>query len=1594
MKKALPFIGVLALFWNLCSGQGTAYQYAFQDSLRVVLENTKNLEAATVGTAFASVWGSLGPDQQQVIRSQVRTMKRKGHRLRPNIVNYLGTIVSGVNIEKTDPSRLNNFLTVATKVLAREAPAKANEFFSQARDFFEFHALHHDRFFTINVQNDDYVFDYIDPPVVASVPDTAQTVAPIVSVPDTVAAEVPPPSYMLPESQPQLSGPVIRFSHLTLNIATPYDSTFVKDTKGTFSLRDKVFVGEGGRFDWSSTGLGADSVYYEFSKYNIKTGTPAIKAGHGKMTYVGRLPGVVQGAFEFRSVNHKDKASATYPRFASYNADVHVLGLGSDHLKYKGGFGLQGARINSASVSGQPATIEVGGDADRKFRAQSKLFEFRDSTVTAPQTHITIYQGNDSLSHPSVYFSYDLGKDRLMLVKDKTTLRKAPFSSTFFNVDFSADRLVWDLKSDSMNVFNPGSGKVAPVIIESQDFYDPEDYRVLTGTGFRFHPLILVANYVKATGNRDFSLYELTANGKYSGEEIKTAMDFLSQKGMIDYNPTTGQVHVREKVMHIVNSVKGDSDYDNLKIQSLIDNTANATINFNKRYMTVRGVELFKVSDSLNVIIKPDSSIITILKDRDIKFNGTITAGNFEITGKDFTLKYDSFFINLNHIDSIRFYVTEKDGSRRRVNNSMVGADSAAAAAGGLSASNKTSGTLYINRPDNKSGRVRVPNFPRLDASAGGVIYFDRKEVLNGAYDRSVFFVVPPFKLDSLNDADPSSINFEGTFVTSGMLPSFKEKLRTMADKSLGFTHAVPASGYKLFGGEGKLYGGVNLDNSGIRATGKIEYLAAVVESPDFVFYPDSVVGKGKVGEIHEKQFGNVNFPQVALTEYRMKWLPKQDQFKLKNLRDPFLLYKNTASLDGVLTVSKSGVAGSGKLTTRGSEVSSRELGFSGKDFGARHANFKVKTDNPDKPALAGDDVRLKFNLDQNFATISPEIEGEAAIEFPYAQFKTSIPEARWDLNTQKIVMSKAPDVPLENSYFYTTRKELDSLNFNAEKAEYDIKTQQLKVSGIPYIIVADAKITPENNEVLILENAKIGQLKNTTIVLDTLNGYHRLTEGVVDIVSRKEFSGYATYQYINAVNDTFNIKMTDFHLEKIADETKSRHKDKNAQALEQTVANGAVIDKDNILLAPRIYYKGDMVMYATKPALQLKGFVRLDLKKIKNYSTWLVYEQSGDEKDVYLNFDQALTEDGRKAEAGLHYATDNSLYITFVFDKKNSEDEDFFVPSGSLFFDKESGEFKIEDREKAAGTKLSGKVFAYNEEKQEVRFEGPVNFFRGLKDFSLTATALGSGNIETNDIKMNSFIMADMNIPAPAFQAMALQLQEIIKAEGASDGLGDQTELLYKIADIVGERAVKDYEQKSLQSYVSLTTIPSLIKPLVFANVNLKYSQKHKAFYSEGTLGLSHIGKFDVNSGLEGFMEVRRNEDGSPVFHVFFKASPDVWYYFGYEDNRMLIQSSNPEFNSIISKKTNASKAKVGELIFVPGSDEETVNFINRFRQTYLGIEAPYELQAASTMVEKKEPEKRADKTEKPDDKKKSDDKKKEEVKKEEPKKDDKDGF
>ncbi len=1566
----------------------------FGDSVSTLLNNTRAERAMEIGDNFATIWTGLGADQQGKVISQMQSMEEKGLKLHPFMVAYCAVLVNAVQTEGADAQKITGYLNTSDRVIATLGKEQIKVFLNSSASFFANKALHFERSNKLYVNEADYYFEFVEPPLIEE-PEVIEEESSDDEWFDDLDQEPQDDDWdtewddddydddyddeyyeddyedqnygdefqedSYDEEQalidavtggsalPPIEGAVIKFVSVDLNFVTPYDSVFVENTSGDFLILSDTFVGKGGKFDWSMAGLSADSVYANLGGYSFDVTKAGLKAEGVKLTYTGKVADPVDGVFEYKSVRHDSTTDSRYPRFKSYYSNIRLQNLGEGFI-YKGGFALDGAKIKSASILGEYSLIETQDKSAKKFRAKAKIFEFQDSLISTERAAIVIYQGNDSIYHPAVRIKYDIKNQYLTVQKDKGGFRNTPFTTSFFNLDFTSDIMRWDLKSDSLDASILQARNIVPAYFESSDHFNYDDYRSLGDKIYTFNPLSIVLAYSKRIGSDEFFVNELAKHYKKDDRIIRGAMLGLAEKGLIGFDSQSNLITVKEKAKHMYNAKLGTKDYDNIILASVTSAKPNATINFSKREMTVRGVESFKISDSLNVIIEPDSSEITFLKDRDFTFDGRVAAGNFEYIGRDFTFKYDSFLIYLNEIDSIRFFINDENSrggnGRRKVDNSLVNADSAAAAGSASNNLQGSSGTLYINRPNNKSAKNKLPNYPRFNSEKGGVVYFDRKQILGGVYDKSMYFLVPPFDLDSLGGSDASAIAFEGTFISSGMFPVFEERLSIQKDFSLGFDHDVPPEGYQLYEGEGKFFNHLSLNKDGIRGNGRIDFLTSSLESEDFVFYPDSVTGSGEYFEIQERDYNGVIFPQASVQNYKMHWLPKKDSMYVENVDEPFQFYNQTASLDGTAIVSNSGVFGSGMLETKGSSSTSKEITLEHDSFLSRHTQFDLKSNNPEKPALYGDDVRVNFDLTENYALISPEVEGEAAIAFPYAQFKTSITEARWDLNEEKITMTKPDDVPLENSYFYTTREDLDSLAFMATEAEYDINTLELKVSGIPFIIVADAKITPENNEVLVLENSKIGQLTNTTIVLDTLNGYHRLTEGVIDIKSRNEFSGYATYQFVNSQNDTIPIKMENFHLEEIPNPNARKNE---PQFTQHTVANGSVTEGQNLLVSQGMFYKGDMILYAHQPAMELDGYVKLDIEQ-PGYDTWIQYASSADQTEVIIDYDNAITEEGRVLEAGLHIsAGDNSLYSTFVTEKFTPDDEDFFVPSGHLFFDELKKEFVIEDTAKASGNKLAGQIFRYNAKTGNIQFEGKVNFLPSSKDVEVLSTVISTGNLNELDFSLNTLMSINFApVPTQAFDQMTLDFLDVINNLGAPEGLGDPTQLLYKLADLSGERAAQEYEQRSLQEYTPLAGLTKETSAsLVFSNLDMKWSVDHKGFYNEGKLGLSNIQRSDINGAFDGFLEVRRTEDGVPVLNLFIKASPDSWYFFSYEDNRLLIYSSNNALNNIISKKSNGSKAKIGDLVFAPADKAETLNFINRFRLQYYGIEDSYELES-----------------------------------------------
>src|SRR3990170_5298773 len=132
------------------------------------------------------------------------------------------------------------------------------------------------------------------------------------------------PSWMTAAPPPALEGPVLKFDKVTLNFVTPHDSVFLRNTTGTLSLVQNIFVGEEGQFDWTSAGLGSDSVICNMMSYFFNVKKPELNADVVKLNYEGKTPGFIPGKFEFRSQPRKDSTLSSYPRFKSYQSDLII----------------------------------------------------------------------------------------------------------------------------------------------------------------------------------------------------------------------------------------------------------------------------------------------------------------------------------------------------------------------------------------------------------------------------------------------------------------------------------------------------------------------------------------------------------------------------------------------------------------------------------------------------------------------------------------------------------------------------------------------------------------------------------------------------------------------------------------------------------------------------------------------------------------------------------------------------------------------------------------------------------------------------------------------------------------------------------------------------------------------------------------------------------------------------------------------------------------------------------------------------------------------------------------------------------------------
>src|SRR5690606_13674671 len=86
----------------------------------------------------------------------------------------------------------------------------------------------------------------------------------------------------------------------------------------------------------------------------------------------------------------------------------------------------------------------------------------------------------------------------------------------------------------------------------------------------------------------------------------------------------------------------------------------------------------------------------------------------------------------------------------------------------------------------------------------------------------------------------------------------------------------------------------------------------------------------------------------------------------------------------------------------------------------------------------------------------------------------------------------------------------------------------------------------------------------------------------------------------------------------------------------------------------------------------------------------------------------------------------------------------------------------------------------------------------------------------------------------------------------------------------------------------------------------------------------------------------IRKTLNGD-VVNLLLEPTPNNWYFFTYDNNRVAITSSSDEVNAVIAKRSKGEQTDRTKLFFVEADFMEKSDFLTDFKQKYLRGETGY---------------------------------------------------
>ncbi|RMG86324.1 MAG: hypothetical protein D6714_04395, partial [Bacteroidetes bacterium] len=894
----------------------------------------------------------------------------------------------------------------------------------------------------------------------------------------------------------------------------------------------------------------------------------------------------------------------------------------------------------------------------------------------------------------------------------------------------------------------------------------------------------------------------------------------------------------------------------------------------------------------------PENNQIELKKNRDIDFDGKIFAGFSTLLGKGFHFDYDKFHIKLDTVRYFDLFIpTGKILKNRQPEAFSIG-----------SRIEHLTGYLLVDAPLNKSGREDIEMFPSLRSKEKSYVFYDYEDTQNGAYQRdSFYFELKPFSLNKLDKLSRDDIRFDGKMVSAHIFPEFEETLTLQDDQSLGFETQTPEEGYASYLGKGLYRGKIKLSNKGFQGQGRLSYLGADINSDDLIFEPKKTTGSAERFDLEEDRESEVEVPQVRGFDVTIEWRPYKDSLYIRSKEAPFELFKaGVHSLKGLLILSPGGLKGVGLLDWDKASMESKLFNLNAFSASADTTDLKIRAFDADALALKTSNLNGRVDFDEQKGRFKANAEF-LTTTLPYNQYETSFNEFDWDMKEETVTF-KAHEGKLGS--FLSIHPDQDSLFFRGESAFYNLRTNLLKIGGVPYIVTSDAFVYPETGDIEIQPGGVMTELTNARIIADTINKYHVINHANVRILGRKEYRASGFYEY------NIGDKKQEIEFAEIVGTRVGKGNYSNKRSV--TRATGEVGPEDHFFIDHKTEFRGTISLSAEKANLNFDGFARLDSETLPARH-WFSISCEADKNDLAIPFKVPKNYEGESLYTGLFLSKETATVYPRVMSPLFFRKDRAILPvQGTLQYDEKLDRFIFGDSLKvmAGSSSMKGNQLIYDEKTGRIDMEGKFNIGSALKYVSVDA----AGEVKTEfgemvvDTIMGTVAM-DAKLEMEAMTGIKLILPDNLLKIIVNDFKSSTFEtspVVYAKDIIFYKHATRELfpDNEEVRKAISQINHGHLVLPkkynpftFLFAKIPMTWNSATQSFVStKQKIGLTSIGGESINSMVDAYVEFIMPTNEDDRLYMYIKSPSQLWYFFGFKQGILEVVSNNTRFNEALT--------------------------------------------------------------------------------------------